>query len=366
MKQWMQKFVDQFHLEKETSEGKEIDIPVERATLLFLIDTYSKHLIDVDHHPVRKVRETLDGFSKELLSNDDEIIEKALFRFRQFFTTYRMDEATYAQKAIDDLRHIILEFVDHLSQDLSDERKEDQILKSSLDVLKDAAESNSIDVLKSSSKKFIDTYVQSQNRKVVRKSKRMESVKKNLDTVKKQLVDANNSLRLDHLTQAFNRKSFDEQMKHQWNLHQMDHTPASLIMLDIDHFKKINDTYGHPMGDFILVECVKMLKEIFHREIDFVARVGGEEFAIILPGFAVMHAVKKAEDVLNKIRHEVFINGDLKLQFTVSLGVAQLCEGESTEQWLKRADEALYSSKNTGRNKYTVAPSMGQKSDIAS
>lgn len=364
----MQKLVDQLHMDSATPEDKEqaMQIPEERATLLFLIDTYSKHLIEVEHHPVRKVRETLDGFAKELLSQDDEAIEKTLFRFRQFFSSYRIDEYTYTQKTIDDLRHIILQFVDQLSQDLSDERKEDLAIKSNLDQLKEAAESNSIDVLKASSKKFIDTYVQSQGKKVQRKAKRMDSIKKNLDTVKKQLVDANNSMRLDHLTQAFNRKSFDEQLKHQWNLHQMDHSPVSLIMLDIDHFKKINDSYGHPMGDFILVECVKMLKEIFPREVDFVARVGGEEFAIILPSFAVMHAVKKAEDVLSKIRHEVFINGDLKLQFTVSLGIAQLEEGETTEQWMKRADEALYVSKNTGRNKYTVAPSSPHKEGLAS
>jgi diguanylate cyclase len=174
--------------------------------------------------------------------------------------------------------------------------------------------------------------------------------------VKKQLVEANHAMRTDHLTGAYNRKSFDEAIKQHWQLYQISQVPVSLIILDIDFFKKINDRYGHDIGDFVLKECVKFLKEVYARPSDFVARIGGEEFAIILPEHAVEHAVQKAEEGLNRIRKEVFVKQDMELRFTVSMGIAQLENAETVDQWMKRADAALYESKNSGRNRHTVAP----------
>lgn len=138
----------------------------------------------------------------------------------------------------------------------------------------------------------------------------------------------------------------------------------SLIALDIDHFKKINDTYGHPTGDLILIECVRLLKEVFSRDSDFVARIGGEEFAIILPECSYDHALKKADEALNRIRRETYVVDDVKIKFTISMGIAELAHGEDVESWIKRADQALYHSKTTGRNKYTLAEPPGE-SDAA-
>ncbi|RYZ70163.1 MAG: GGDEF domain-containing protein [Proteobacteria bacterium] len=98
------------------------------------------------------------------------------------------------------------------------------------------------------------------------------------------------------------------------------------------------------------------MKEVFQRPDDFIARVGGEEFAIILPNFTAEHAIVRAEETLEKIRKEVFVHDKLEIKFTVSLGIAQLLQSETVEQWIKRADTALYQSKQTGRNKYTLAP----------
>lgn len=362
MKKWMQKLADQLDLDwKKNPEGPSetpMDMSEEQATILYILDVYNKHLIDIETQPVRKVRETLDAFAKEILKPDPAKTEKVLFRLRQFLSSYRIDEYTYIQKTFDDFRGIIWDFVDQLAAELSYEQGFDGQIQSSFEQLKEAVESNSIDVIKSQSRQFIDSYIEHQTHRDRRRSERIENIRRNLHSVKKQLVDANNSLKQDHLTGAFNRKSFDEQVKNYHNLNKIDSRPICMIMLDIDFFKKINDTYGHAMGDFVLVECVKMLKECFSRPNDFLARVGGEEFAIILPEMTLEGALTLAETALTKIRNEAIVQEDMRIKFTLSMGIAALVPGETPETWMKRADAALYDSKNTGRNKYTVAPAQ--------
>jgi diguanylate cyclase (GGDEF)-like protein len=360
-RKWIDKLVEQFNFDWSDGNSKNSPdlsdaISEERATLLFMIDTLNKHLIDFDGHPVRKTRETLDEFAKELLNHPNQPLEKVLFRFRQWFSTYRIDEAAYLQKTFEDFRTIIWDFVDQLAEDISEDQKDDFEVRQSLDQLKEAVESNSIAELKKQSRHFIDNYIEKQFKKDKRRNTRLKSVRKNLNVVKKQLGEANNAARVDHLTNAFNRKTFDEYCEQHWKLFQASKQPVSMLLVDIDHFKRINDTYGHQVGDYVLKELVVTLKKMFPREADLLARIGGEEFAILLPDFAVEHAIKKAEEVLNKVRAEVYVHDNREIRFTVSLGIAQLCDGESRSAWIKRADLALYNSKNTGRNRYTAAP----------
>lgn len=368
MKQWVKKLVEQLEWRDSTDANpasSHMEMSDERATLLYILDTYSKHLFEVDKHPLRRVRENLDGFVKALVNSDTKSTEKLLFNLRQFFSSYRLDEYTYIQNTFDDFKRIIWDFAEQLAEEVEYEQTKDAEASQSLDQLREAVEANSIEGLRSKSREFIDFYIKYQTQKDERRSKRITSMKKNLSTVKKQLMEANHNMRVDHMTQAYNRKSFDEQMKKHQQMAVISQTPVTLITLDIDHFKKINDAYGHDIGDFVLKECVVLLKEVFHREDDFVARIGGEEFAIILPNFTFEHAIVRAEETLAKIRKEVFVHGELEIKFTVSLGIAQLLQNESIDQWQKRSDSALYQSKQTGRNKYTVAPHPGFIKNVA-
>ncbi len=365
MKQWVQKLIDQLDLgasEKSKSRPKLSD---ERATLLYLIDIYNKNLVDIDTHPIRRVREQLDEFTRELVGAGKEESEKVLFRFRQFFSGYRVAEYTYIRKNFEDFKGIIWNFVEHMSEDFQHEQTDDKEVQSNLEQLKEAVETDSIDLLRAKSKEFIHFYVEHQTKREQRRSKRMKNVRKNLDQVKKQLVEADRTMRLDHLTQAYNRRSFDEQMKQQFNLHTLEEAPVTLVSMDIDFFKKINDTYGHDIGDFVLKECVRILQGVFAQETDFVARIGGEEFAIVLADHALPQAIKRAEEAMTKIRKEVFVKDNMELRFTVSMGIAQLNTGETVDQWMKRADSALYESKNSGRNRYTVSPSPAEMDKVA-
>jgi diguanylate cyclase len=385
LKQWVKKLVDQLDwndpsksnaansasptASSNADSSPQFDINDDRATLLYILDTYSKHLFEIDKQPLRRVRETLDGFVKKLVTaeklTDKSVNEKLLFNVRQFFSSYRLDEYTYIQNTFDDFKRIIWDFAEQLADDVQYEQTQDDQASQSLDQLREAVEANSIEGLRSKSREFIDFYIKYQTQKDERRTKRLFRMKKNLSTVKKQLLEANHTMRVDHMTQAFNRKSFDEQMKKHQQLSVISQTPVSLITIDIDFFKKINDAYGHDIGDFVLKECVVLLKEVFQRPDDFVARVGGEEFAVILPNFTYEHAIVRAEETLNKIRREVFVHNTLEIKFTVSLGIAQLLQNETVEQWFKRADAALYESKQTGRDRFTLASHPGQLKKVS-
>jgi diguanylate cyclase (GGDEF)-like protein len=357
----MHKLVEQLDLDwkaknAEHSSSPIVDFSEEKATLLFIIDTFSRHLIETETNPARRVREALDEFAKEIIKSEPDKLEKVLFRFRQYFNSLRIDEYSYVQKTFDDFRGIVWDFVDQLSEDLAFEMESDSEMRESLMQLKEAVEANSIESLKVQSRQFIDSYTEYQTKKERRRNARMDHFKKNLDSMKRELSEAHNSLRIDHLTKAFNRKCFEEQAKNLWNLNSIYDKPVTLIMLDIDYFKRINDTYGHDIGDCILQECVKMLKEVFPRDVDSVSRLGGEEFAVLLPDYQIEHAVKKAEEALKKFRSEAFVKEDMRVSFTISMGIAELQKNEPVETWWKRADTALYDSKHGGRDRYTVAP----------
>lgn len=367
MKTWMKKLVEQFDMDwgqnpADGSAAPKPQLSEDRATLLYIIDTYNKHLFEVQNHSVRKVRDKLDSFAKELVKPDSgEQTERALFNLRQFFSSYRIDEYSYVQNTFDDFKRIIWEFADHLSEEAQLEDRSAADMSSSLEELREAVDSNSIEDLRTKSRKFIEFYLQNQTQNNERRSKRMDGIKKNLTSVKKQLMEANQNMRRDHMTGAHNRKSYDEQTKRYLQLHELDKEPISLVLLDIDFFKKINDAYGHDIGDFVLKECVRILEESFSRKEDFIARLGGEEFAVILPGCNEQQAIKMVEQCMAVIRKEVFVQDKLEIRFTASFGIANLITGESADSWYKRADSALYEAKQSGRNKYILAGPGGIK-----
>lgn len=362
MKQWVAKLIQQLEMpvsndDKKTVGDVSAQISEEKATLLYMIDVYNKHLFEVERHSVRKVREKLDRMAKLLVdpNSTPRQVENTLFDLRQFFSSYRIDEYSYIQNTFDDFKRIVWDFADQLSEDIRFESEKENILANNLQDLKEAVDANSIESLRHKSREFINAYVDYQNQRNEIRNRRMTSVKKNLNSVKRKLLEANANLGFDHLTGAHNRKSFDDYVKKLAQINTLNPNPYSLIMLDIDFFKKINDSYGHDIGDYVLKECVKLLQESFNKDDTMIARIGGEEFVIVLPNYDVEQTVTRAQEVLSRIRSETFIHGDLQIRFTISMGIAQLNESESTSDWLKRADTALYQSKNTGRDKLTVA-----------
>ena len=160
--------------------------------------------------------------------------------------------------------------------------------------------------------------------------------------------------RTDSLTGANNRRRFHELLSSELSLFSRENRVFSLIMLDIDLFKSINDEYGHDAGDNVLVAvCRSMMNAL--RPYDLMGRVGGEEFAVILPGIHLKEAESVAERIRENINSLSFKDMQQK-SVTTSLGVTQVKKEDDKNSLLKRTDEALYQSKENGRNRVTVIP----------
>ena len=163
----------------------------------------------------------------------------------------------------------------------------------------------------------------------------------------------------DGLTGIYNRRYFDETLAREWKRTMREKAPLSLIMLDIDYFKKYNDTYGHQAGDECLRQVATTISRALRRPADMVARYGGEEFVVVLPNLKLEDSAKFGETIRAKIEalkmeHK---QSDANPFITVSLGIASVVPSSisSYEELVGAADKALYSAKNKGRNRVCVA-----------
>ncbi len=174
----------------------------------------------------------------------------------------------------------------------------------------------------------------------------------------------------DGLTNAYNRRYFDERLKHEIDRCVRKKTDLVFLFIDIDFFKKVNDNYGHQAGDAVLVKLVSLMRDQV-RSSDIVARYGGEEFAIILPETGLHIANEVAERIRNRVENQKLTFNNNTLNITVSIGLASLSQikyqtgtnvkGQSNKApdnldqlLLRKADEALYQAKQTGRNQVVI------------
>jgi len=183
-----------------------------------------------------------------------------------------------------------------------------------------------------------------------------EQMQEQLDTAQEKLQKQANELEektaealTDALTQLANRRAFDEAIARQQQLLKQEGAPSCVIILDIDHFKKFNDTHGHQAGDEVLRGVGGVLKSVA-RDSDIVARYGGEEFSLVLPGTDLTEAQHAAARVRAAIEAASFEFEGKMLRVTASVGVAGFTADETPEETVQRSDEALYACKEAGRN----------------
>ncbi len=154
----------------------------------------------------------------------------------------------------------------------------------------------------------------------------------------------------DPLTGLLNRRAFEQRLESELQRARRYARPITLMFVDIDHFKRINDTHGHPVGDKVLCHATKRILESV-RGIDVVARYGGEEFVVLMPETPVAHAEAVARRLCaNFADLPIVLDGPLSLSLTVSIGLADSSQASDVESLVSKADEQLYAAKRDGRN----------------
>jgi diguanylate cyclase (GGDEF)-like protein len=160
--------------------------------------------------------------------------------------------------------------------------------------------------------------------------------------------------RIDHLTGLYNRGYWEGCLIQEFKRFDRYQLSSTLVMLDIDHFKNVNDTYGHTVGDDVIRQVSRALRAQL-RDLDIAGRYGGEEFAIILTGTNAAGGATFAERLRATVEQMVVYSGGQQIKFTISLGVSEIDTSITNHRaWIERADQALYQSKEGGRNRYTV------------
>jgi diguanylate cyclase len=273
-----------------------------------------------------------------------------------FIRKQRQSESEYVTRSIGNFREAILCFSSCLTKALGEERASDGTIERRLDLLSRAVEVNDTALIRSEAKQVVDLVRQSTAQRRKREAEQVWELGERLRELRQELTEVRKRAELDALTQLSNRAAFDSHLQHLTSLGELLGEPPWLIMCDLDNFKTINDTYGHPAGDEVLRQVSHALSRTFLRKQDFVCRYGGEEFAGLLLDTTGGQMKLLAERLTSAVRALDITHGSHRIRVTLSMGLSQLSRGDTPSSWLQRADAALYRAKDAGRDGYVVAP----------
>jgi len=190
--------------------------------------------------------------------------------------------------------------------------------------------------------------------KETRDSQRIETLSRQVSTLNSELQSVRNESERDGLTGVLNRRAFDRHINDLVVRNTMKIQDAALLMIDIDDFKRINDTYGHQAGDRVLVAMANKIRQAVRSD-DLIARYGGEEFAIIMLGASLRNGIKKGKQICDLIASARYLLEGMPpaeaLSLTLSIGVSATQKGDSANSLISRADKALYLAKCSGKNR---------------
>jgi len=346
-------FIDEI---RNNARKKSFFLNAIRALLVF-IKGFSINQEDIG---ADRFAEEIDSLSERFVEeNDAEVIESVFEKYRKSIPHFIKRQKAYLRDREKELWDIIglqrsaIASIDSENQDYHQKVYEQSEKIEAITQLDD------IKNIKKRLFKEVETIRETLKEKQQQERERLDALAKQISLLNIELEKARTEGTLDDLTQAYNRKAFDNYIRKSVDQCTTKRSRFSLLMLDIDDFKRINDAHGHQIGDRVLVALVEKCKEFIRGE-DFLARYGGEEFAIILPGASLKNALKKARRIRKAVAGTHYtaenqIKGQEGISITVSIGVASFEKNDSISTLIDRADRALYEAKRTGKNRVVGA-----------
>ncbi len=331
-----------------------------------LLQYLSEFVLDIKEIGSEEFKQRISGLSEVLAT------EKKIRKLRSRFEKDRKNIAAYAVRQKDylfDREAELKNIIGLLSQAIvtldTENRQYNEKLLAQSKRIEEITLLDDIRKLKQMLIQEIEHMRATVREKQSRDTSKLETLSKQVDVLNMELQRVRAESVTDGLTGIYNRKAFDRHLDEIIKKNAVSHSPFSMLMIDIDDFKKFNDTYGHLTGDRVLLAVANKCRQSIRSE-DFFARYGGEEFVVLLPGASLENAVIKARHICKSIASARYFledapGGGQTLSVTVSIGVSMYRKGDSDESVTTRADKALYAAKHAGKN---CVVSENQVSDV--
>jgi len=343
--------IDDLAAQLENSVKKNDFFQLSIRALLQFVKDFSLDLKELNSDEFKiEISKLSDEFSKEQRLKK---IQKQFEKYKKFIGAYIVRYKKYLNDRESELKDIIDILTNAMVTLDTENQQYNQKLLQQSEKLEQITFLDDIKKLKQALIHEIEQIRETVKEKQSRDSVKLDSLSKQVNTLNNQLEKARAESATDGLTGIYNRKAFDEQIEGLVKKNAISRAPFSLLMLDIDDFKKINDNYGHQTGDRVILAVISKCRQSIRGE-DFLARYGGEEFAIILPGASLKNALKKANFICKSIAATRYCLDDVPgspiLSITISIGVSYLQRADTVAAVTRRADKALYAAKFAGKN----------------
>jgi len=333
-------------------------------TAAALLRILGDHAFDTEDMKANQVRSSAEAWARHLLlaaahperPEDKKSMERRDFTgARRFAEALRRSELKFVTRAMADFRQVVWSVVQNVHRALAQDGDDDRMTRGQIERLKAALESNSFEQLRTEATAVASSLSGMIAARDRRRSDQVEKLGLELKSLHQRLEEARKTSETDALTSLYNRRALDSYMERVAEFDGLTGVPVTLMMLDVDNFKQINDKFGHPAGDDVLRVLGRELLRVFLRKCDFVARYGGEEFAVVMRDTGLKDSRTLAERLRERIAG-VVIPGHPEIQLTVSIGLSALRSTEDLGDWVMRADQALLTAKRTGKDRVVVAP----------
>jgi diguanylate cyclase (GGDEF)-like protein len=344
------------------SPERELDAAID--TVVAMLRVFGEHAFDTDNVTSEQTHSEADGWARKLSMGEKPSVEGGPPRrdfggARRYFAAHRAHEREYVSSSVTNLREAVHAFARCLTRTVGEDRAADARVGAQLGNLVAAFRANDADVIRQEAEAVVAVVSDVMEQRKKLQQEQLQLLSEKIQRLKAELSEARESAALDPLTQLHNRASLDAQLERVADLSFLMNATPCLLMIDVDHFKSVNDRFGHPIGDEVIRRVADTLVRNFLRREDFVARYGGEEFVVVVPDSSA-HAVRQRADRVRQAIAEIgFSKGSEHFSVTASIGVAVLGPGDTGKTWLARADAALYEAKSAGRNRVVFAEDSG-------
>ena len=321
-------------------------------SMIYFIKEFSLDILEIESS---KFKNNMDILSSSFSLNDNtKKTKKSFEKYKNMIVSFIQSEKEYLDEKDEEFKRIIALLTNGLYELGQDNNTFTSKLQERSVRIEEIRQLNDIRKIKEELQQELNQLKQAVRDKQARDTEHVATLSHKVESLTKDFVEAQTAAMKDGLTGAFNREAFDEHLSTLVGRHRVTPTPFALLLLGIDDFKQINDTYGHPVGDRVLTALVQQCSSVI-RKGDLLARYEGDEFVIILGGASLRHAFKKGRELCKAIasaRYVVDINTPHeRLAFTVSIGVSSIAKDDTVETILERASKALYEAKSQGKNR---------------